>query len=93
MLDTFTWHFCKIATWLVAFTNTIRNPLNVFVFNMSHLYRKAEIGRQSGNVLPVYLFLPLSIYGPPAEKMDLMTNSENLKIMYILKILSVWSNS
>ena len=29
------------------------------------------------------------IFGPPAEKRDLMTNSENLKIMYILKILSV----
>ena len=29
------------------------------------------------------------IFGPPAEKNDLMTNSENLKIMYILKILSV----
>ena len=30
--------------------------------DMSHLYRKAEIGRQSWNLLPVYLFLPLSIY-------------------------------
>ena len=30
--------------------------------DMSHIYRKAELGRQSGNVLPVYLFLPLCIY-------------------------------
>ena len=31
----------------------------------------------------------INIHWPPTEKRDLMTNSENLKIMYILKILSV----
>ena len=40
---------------------------------------------------PRYKFLLTN--GPPAEKRDLMTNSENLKIMYILQILSVKSNS
>ena len=35
---------------------------------------------------PDYIYIiQFIIYGPPAEKRDCMTNSENLKIMYILK--------
>ena len=37
---------------------------------------------------PDYIYryiIQFIIYGPLAEKRDLMTNSENLKIMYILK--------
>ena len=39
----------------------------IFNYEISHLYRKAEIRRQIGNGLPVYLFLPLSI---GSEKRD-----------------------
>ena len=31
----------------------------------------------------------LVIYGPPADKRDLTTKSENLKVMHILKLLSM----
>ena len=34
-----------------------------------------------------------TIYGLPADKRDLKTKSENLKVMDILKILSMLSNS
>ena len=33
------------------------------------------------------------INGPPADKRDLTTKYENLKMMHILKILSMWSHS
>ena len=39
-----------------------------------------------------YLFL-LSVFGPPADKRDLTKRSENLKVMHILKTLSMKSNS
>ena len=40
----------------------------------------------SGNHSKIFLHIHVNfLFGPPAEKRDLMTNSENLIIMYILK--------
>ena len=53
---------CHFLTLILS--QIVANYAQRIVFNndMSHSYIKAEIGRQSGNVLPVYLILPLSIY-------------------------------
>ena len=55
-------------------------------------FSKADIYGIQNNILgllQIGVFFLLITCGPLAEKRDLMTNSENLKIRYILKILSV----
>ena len=47
----------------------------------------------AGRTVTLKVLSCCSSFGPLAEKRDLIPNSENLKIMYILKILSVYSNS